>query len=538
MEDKFVAMDTENSPEGFLGQWSVAFRDNQGQLSIWANSGRVAQRELEEVFSKSAVVFHNYKWDSRVLKRNNMPLPQKFHDTLIAAYCMGLGKQEPKDSAKTKSGSAMVGGLGLKYLARRQLGMVMKTWADVYDKPELVPEYNAMDSVATLLLWEKWKDQLPWHYWNIDMPLLQVLMAIEDRGIQVDPEFLKKYADSLDRQLEETNLPLNVFATQEIQSYVYGTLGITPWRFTAGGDPSTDSDVLEAIDDPIVKEILKYKELYKERNTYAKGYMRAVDGEGRIHTELKQVSTATGRLSSANPNLQNVAAKGDMKKLFIAPEGKKLLRLDWERMELWILAVLAQDERLLESLRTGDPHQETGDFLGIPRSEGRNVNYLIPYGGGAWKLSVEFGVPLDRAKEMISKFFGKYPGIKKYQEQQIAIANNEHKVTNYFGRTRRIDAMYAQDWRVKKEGEREAINMPIQGAGADIVKLAMIDLHKHNAPMLLQVHDELLFEVDEKEAEDYAQWLRVYVPTITEVEGVQFPVEVGIGANWKEASGK
>lgn len=527
-----ISLDTEQSPTGGLGQWSVAYRDKQSRLCVERYAGARPKKRLD-----TAVVFHNAKYDLRVLKASRMQQPKEVHDTMIAAYCLGLGRQAPTDSSKEKSGSAMVGGLGLKYLARRHLGMEMKTWHEIKDYPEMIAEYNDADSVATYLLFEKWKPKLPEHYFKIDMPLLPVLMAMEDRGMAIDPDYLGTFSKYLDKQLDEIELPLNAYSSLQIHSYIYGTLGIEPWKFTDSGAPSTDADVLESIDDPVVQDILKYRELHKEKGTYTDNYVAGSKADGRIRAELKQTSTATGRLSCAKPNLQNVPKEGEMRKLFIAPEGKLLIDLDWKQLEFIVLAAVTQDEQILSMLAKGyDFHTATEMMTGRKRSDIKPANFATAYGGQAWTISRELGISLQEAKELQAIIFEKLPGLKRYIVQQREIAREERKVTNYFGRTRRLDAMYAPDWRVRLEGEREAINTPIQGAAAEVVKLAMIDLHyKHSAPMLMQVHDELIFEVDEKEAEDYAQWLREYVPTITQINGISFPVDVGVGKNWVEA---
>ncbi|GAI54989.1 unnamed protein product, partial [marine sediment metagenome] len=181
-------------------------------------------------------------------------------------------------------------------------------------------------------------------------------------------------------------------------------------------------------------------------------------------------------------------------------------------------------------------HQETGNMFGLDYEGGKKTNYLMSYGGGAWKISREFHMPIDRAKVGLAEYFRRYPGIKGYMDETEAQATETKIVTMWTGRTRRMDALYAEDWRVRQQGIREAINTPIQGGAGEIVKIAMNELHyKHNAPMLLQVHDELLFEVDEKDAKEYALWLRDYLPTITEINGMRFPVAVGVGRNWLEA---
>jgi len=530
---KLMALDTENDEAGTLGTWSVAYRDKDGELLV--SSFYKADKDAD--FGDCPVVMHNAKWDLRVLRRNGMREPTNILDTMIASYCMGLGKQDIKDTGK--SGDQMVGGLGLKYLARRNLGMRMKEWKEVFNKPEEMQQYNAEDSVATYLLFEKWKPNLPNHFWNIDMPLLPVLMAMEDRGIMVDPDFLRSYAENLDERLAMFDLPLNPYSVDEVRSYVYGTLGLEPTKFTDTGAPSIDSDVLETIDDPVVKTILEYKSLSQEKNTYVSNYTQQLGLDGRIRTEFKQTSTATGRLSSVRPNLQNVT-KGNLRSLFIAPEGKLIVRADYNQLELRTFAALTQDPSMLEALaRDRKIHQDTADRMGMSYDDAKVLNFLMLYAGTAWKISQEFHIPIDKGQAMIDSYYKAYPGIRKYHNQQIEIAQSERKVYNYFGRLRRLDSMYAEDWRVRREGEREAINTPIQGTGGEVVKLGMIDLHeKHSAPMILQVHDELLFEVDEREAKEYAHWLEEYIPTLVEINGVRFTVDVGIGKNWLEAAEK
>jgi len=533
----YYALDTENNPDGSLGQWSIAYRKPSGELVVCPFYGR---KELGLGTSRGICIMHNAKWDVRVLEKAGIPIPLNIADSMIMGYCLGYGFQDVKDSSVKKSGGMMVGGLGLKYLARRHLGMDMKEWKEVYNKPEDVPEYNAQDSVATLLLFEKWKPQLPDFFWNIDMPLLRVLMAMEDRGVQVDPNFLRKYAESLDKQLGEFDMPLNAYATEQIRSYVYGTLQIEPWKFTATGAPSVDASVLESIDDPVVKMVLDYKGLAQEKSTYTDNYLAQLGADGRIHCEFKQVRTATGRLSSANPNLQNVVKDSDMRHLFIASEGKVLVRMDFSQLELRVFAALTQDEAMLKAFAEGkNIHQETANLIGLPYDDAKVTNFLMLYAGGAWKISQEFHKPIDQAKALIKAYYKAYPGIQKYHEQQITLAHEEKKVSTYFGRVRRLDAMYTNDWRIRAEGEREAINTPIQGTAAEIVKIAMNDLHyRHHAPMILQVHDELLFEVEKSQAKKYAKWLEEYIPTLVEINGVRFPVEVGVGRTWKEASEK
>lgn len=523
-----AGFDTEQDGSGGLGQWSLAFRLGK-DLVVTPQFG------VNKRFRFSCpVAAHNWKYDLRVLRANKMQEPKELHDTMIMAYCLGLGKQAPKDSSKSKSGSDMVGGLGLKYLARRHLGMEMKRWDEVKDSEESIPEYNAKDSVATFLLAEKWLPILPKHYFDIDMPLLSVLMAIEDRGVQIDPAFLETYAKELDNRLADFDLPLNPHATQEIQSYVYGTLGIEPWRFTESGAPSVEAEVLESVKDPLVEQILQYKELYKDRGTYVENYVKMRDHNDRVHPELKQVSTSTGRLSCARPNLQNVDKDGDMRKLIVAKEGYKLVRLDFDQLEFRTLACITLDPILLSALAANKKiHQVTAEKMGIKYNDAKTVNFGVMFGQEAWSLSQQLHITIGQARAFLKDYFETFPGIKRYRIEQTERVKAEKKATiPWTGRTRRIDAMYVEQWRIQQEGIKEGINLPVQGTAAEVVKVVMIDLHKHNAPMILQVHDELIFEVQAKEAKDYAHWLKDYVPTIVEINGVRFPIGVTIGGTW------
>ena len=534
------ALDTENDPDGHIGTWSIAYRDSTQKVHVTSYDGAVPMRYATD----SLCVMHNAKWDKRVLIRNGMAVPSNIVDTMIAAYCLGLGRQDVKDA--NRSGDQMVGGLGLKYLARRHLGMQMRTWAEVHEHPELVEEYNANDSVATLLLWELWKDKLPKHFWEIDMPLLPVIMKMEDRGILVNPDFLREYALTLDAELAKIEFPvigeapLNPFSPKQVGDYIYNKLGITPYKFTDTKQPSTDAEVLETIDDPVVRNILRYREFFKERGTYVQNYAKGLDADGRLHCEFKQTGTATGRLSSARPNLQNVTKETDLRKLFIAPKGYKLVKADYDQLELRVFAAIAKEEVMLQALADYDAgkgekiHKITAQKLNIEYRDAKSINFLMLFGGGAWKISQTFGVPIDQAQELITSYYRTFPGIKRYHAQMIAQAHEQRKVYNWFGRMRRLDGMFSEHWKTIKDTEREAINTPVQGTAADVVKLGMIALDRKDTPMLLQVHDELVNEVKESDAQDFGHWLKEFIPTVITIEGVKFPVEVSVGQNWKE----
>jgi len=564
---KEFAVDTENDVSGKISEWSIAYRDKKKALNVMPFVGVDKRLDLTQPLQ----VMHNAKWDLRVLKRNGLQVPEQTYsekvldswvtnkmtkteqdrvksetkvvDTMIAAYCLGHGRQDTRDSGK--SGDRMVGGLGLKYLARRHLGMEMNSWKEVTEKGMDKVMYNAQDSVATYLLWEKWKDQLPAHFWNIDMPLLPVLMQIEDRGMQVEPKFLQEYAVLVDEQLAEIEIPFNPMSPKELGHYVFDVLKVAPTMFTETKQPSLAKEFLETIDDPIVQRVIRWKELAQEKSTYIKNYIRSMDLNNRIHCELKQTSTGTGRLSAVQPNLQNVTKEtakhpSGLRKMFIARPGCILIVLDYKQLELIYMAVAAPEPRLLKAIQEGRSiHQETADALGIEYGDGKVVNFLMSYAGSAWKVAQEFHKPISEAQKIVNNYFKMFPGIAAYQNNQRRIAQEQRRVTNLFGRSRRLDGMFSGHRLTIQEAERQAINTPIQGGAGEVVKRAMNDLHyRHHAPMIMQVHDEMIFEVPIKEAKSYAKWLKEYVPTITTIDGVQFQVDVGVGPNWKEAKEK
>ena len=527
----YIGLDTENDIGGSLSNWSIAYRKGD-EILVEPYCG--VDKKVR--FGDSIAVIHNAKHDLRVLKRHGMDVPTKYECTMIGAYCLGLGRQaEDKDE---NGDTGMVGGLGLKYLARRRLGMQMNSWmiAKEFDA-DGQKLYNARDSVAHLLLGEDMRPVMPEHYYTIDMPLLPVLMRMEDNGIMVDRSKLQVYKESLAAEMATISLPLNPQSPLQVANYVYGTLGITPTVFAKSGAPSTGAEALETIDDPVVDEILRWRGLHTEYNNFAKNYLSRLTLEDRIHPTFKQTSTATGRLSCAEPNLQNPSRTSDIRTMFIAPPRKTLVCMDYKQLELYVIAAITQDPKLLTAaLAQVNFHQNTADETGFEYHDAKTLNYLMTFGGGEYKISQQFHVPMYKAKEIKEHYFETYPGLQKYMLEQEGIAKREKKVTNYFGRVRRLDAMFAGNYKTQQEGIREAINTPIQGTAGDIVKRAMIRLDKEAGyPMLLQVHDELLFEVPTRSANEFAHWLKDFVPTITEIKGVTFPIDVGIGKSWKDA---
>jgi DNA polymerase-1 len=243
----------------------------------------------------------------------------------------------------------------------------------------------------------------------------------------------------------------------------------------------------------------------------------------------------------ARPNMQNVFKRDDRVKLramFAAPKGFKIIRADFNQLDFRTLTAITQDPILMAALNANKKiHQVTADEMNLKYDDAKTANFGMMFGQEAWALSQQLHCTIAEAKDFLKRYFQRFPNILKYRDSMKETALAEKRVTIPFtNRTRRIDAMYASDWRIKQEGIKEAINLPVQGLEAEVVKIVMLDLHyKHHAPMILMIHDEILFEVPKKEAIEYAHWIKDYVPTIVNFGNMTFPVEVGVGNNWYEA---
>jgi DNA polymerase-1 len=319
-------------------------------------------------------------------------------------------------------------------------------------------------------------------------------------------------------------------------------LEIEPWKFTDKGEPSVEEEVLEQIHDPVLDLCLEYKHLFKDRKTYVENYIKMKDKNNRIHPELKQTSTSTRRLSCAKPNLQNVFKKGErikLRALFSAKKGFKIVRMDYDQLDFKALGAITQDEKLLAAFKSGKKiHTVTSEEMNLPYDQAKIANFAVMFKVEPWSLSIQMGCSIDEAKDFMARYFQKFPAIKRYQDETEKIVREEKRVTIPFeNAVRRIDSMYSENWKIMQAGVREGINLPVQGLESYVVKRAMLDLYyKHNLTPILQIHDELLFEVEEEKALEFACWLKEYIPTIVgELGGVSFAVEVGIGNNWYEA---
>ncbi len=345
----------------------------------------------------------------------------------------------------------------------------------------------------------------------------------------------------------------NVSSPKQVGEILFDKLGLKGGKKTATGQYSTSESVLEKIEHPISSLILDYRGLSKLKSTYTDGLLKQANNDThRVHTSYHQALTATGRLSSTDPNLQNIPIRTEIgrqiRKAFVAPEGRVLLAADYSQIELRLMAHFSQDDALLDAFNHGqDVHRRTAaEVLGIAledvtsdqRRQAKAVNFGLLYGMSEFGLIRQLGFTREESQNYIKQYFQRYPGIYEYMQRTRQVALEQGFVETILGRRLYTPDIAARNMMVRKAAERAAINAPLQGSAADIIKMAMIEVDKMlpqaQAKMLLQVHDELVFEVDADAADELAPKLAEVMQSVVEIS-VPLVVEVGKGNNWDEA---
>jgi DNA polymerase-1 len=400
-------------------------------------------------------------------------------------------------------------------------------------------------------------------YLRIEQPLVRVLAKMEDAGIGIDRTFLSELSAQLNKECDalmrriwaHAGEEFNVNSTPQLRVVLFEKLGLTPVKKTKTG-PSTDADSLQkmADDHPIVEDLLRYREVEKLRSTYADALPPLIGPDGRVHATLKQTDTTTGRISSENPNLQNVPVRTadgrEFRRAFVADEGWGLLTADYSQIELRVLAHLAEDPGLIDAFDRGlDVHTVTAakvfqvketDVTAEQRRFAKVVNYGLAYGMEAFGLGQRLGIETGEAREILDNYFDGFPNVRKFMDDTIAEAKGRGYTTTIFGRRRQIAELSSDNFRIRQMGERMAQNAPVQGSAADIFKLAMIDVDRaldaggFATRMLLTVHDELVFEVPLDEHVAVEPVIRETMESVTELR-VPLAVDIGFGPNWAEA---
>ncbi len=403
-------------------------------------------------------------------------------------------------------------------------------------------------------------------YEEIEAPLLPVLLGMEERGVLLDTEFLAAMSEELGAEVGQlegqiyavAGEELNINSSQQLGAVMFERLGYPVIKRTRKTKtPSTGADVLEELarrgyELPVL--ILRYRELTKLKSTYVDALPALVAADGRLHTTFYQAVAATGRLSSANPNLQNIPVRTELgqriRKAFVAEEGSVLLAADYSQVELRVLAHIAGEEALIEAFRRGeDIHTATAAaVLGIApelvsaeqRRAAKTINFGIMYGMSAYGLAQNLGIGRAEAQEFIDAYLARYPKVKRYREETLATAHAEGKVATLYGRVRYLADIESKNRALRENAERMAINAPIQGTAADLMKLAMIRLDRRlraerpGSHLLLTVHDELVLEVPAGEVEEVAAVCRQEMEGVAEL-AVPLAVDVGWGRTWYEA---
>jgi DNA polymerase-1 len=511
---------------------------------------------------------HNLKFDMLHLKRQGMPVEGVEHDTMIMSYLLFPNRR----SHQLKELSAEF--LGVRQTTYEELVGRGKAQVPIAElEAEKVGDYCAADARLSGRLAEKLLPQLREKklldlYRDIEVPLLQVLLEMEWHGIGVDRAFLqdadarlRKAIAAGEKEVQSlAGYEFNLNSPQQLAELLFEKMNLPLSKRTRKTKAqSTDIEVLNELKGyPVVERIIAYRSYKKIHSTYVQGLLDSLDEQDRVHTQFNQTVTATGRLSSSNPNLQNIPvgtlSLGDsgpglnLRRAFVASPGHRLLSADYSQIELRVMAHFSGDENLLQAFAEGaDVHQRTADlvfgagglFAGAPelRRRAKIINFSIIYGTGAYSLAKELGVSFAEAKDFIERYFEKYSGVRKFMDRVIADAEKDPEVRTISGRFRPIPEVQSSNRTVKENGNRMAINTIIQGSAADIIKIAMIRIHEHlrsmKSRLLLQVHDELVFEYPRGEEQRLAALVREEMEKALKLKA---PLKVSLkqGTNWAD----
>ncbi len=400
-------------------------------------------------------------------------------------------------------------------------------------------------------------------YETVDLPLCQVLAEVETEGFLIDRGALAQFGDMLSGRIDAAQARIyglageefNINSTQQLGHILFEQLGLPPVKKTKTGY-STNADVLDKLRGrhPIIEEILEYRQLTKLKSTYVDGLGKVIPPDGRIHTSFQNTVTATGRLSSTEPNLQNIPVRtelgSELRKMFVAPAGKVLVDADYSQIELRLLACMAGDQAMIDGFLSGeDIHTITASqVFGVPQGEvtplmrrsAKAVNFGIVYGISPFSLSQDIGVTVAQAKEYMDKYFQHYSGVRAYMDSVVEQAKRDGYVSTLFGRRRWVPELTSSSFNTRSFGERVALNAPIQGTAADIIKLAMIRVRNRlsaeglQGKLVLQVHDELIVECPEAEAEAVGLLVKEEMEAVARLP-VPLVAETAAGTSWSSA---
>ncbi|MGF1698274.1 DNA polymerase I [Vibrio lamellibrachiae] len=517
--------------------------------------------------NSQAKVGQNLKYDASVLARYDIDMKGIKHDTMLASYVFNsVGGKHNMDSLALRFlqhsciSFEQIAGKGKKQLTFNQIDL------------EQASPYAAEDADVTLRLHNRLAEQLAKDsqfktvYEEIEMPLVPVLSRIERTGVLVDDMMLGTQSQEIAARLDElekkayeiAEQEFNLSSPKQLQAILFEKMGLPVIKKTPSGAASTNEEVLQelALDYPLPKLILEYRGLAKLKSTYTDKLPKMINAEtGRVHTSYHQAVTATGRLSSTDPNLQNIPIRNEegrrIRQAFVAPHGYKILAVDYSQIELRIMAHLSGDKALLEAFQQGkDIHAATAaEIIAVPieevsgeqRRQAKAVNFGLIYGMSAFGLAKQLGIARGEAQQYMDTYFERYPGVMQYMEDTRSAATEQGFVETIYGRRLYLPEIKSSNGMRRKAAERAAINAPMQGTAADIIKKAMllvdewIESHgEGRVKLLMQVHDELVLEVEESVLGEIESKVQQLMESAADLD-VPLIAEAGHGDNWDQA---
>ena len=543
-----VHWDTGESTAQTAELWSGGYQGNWNALLGALLSGDIRK------------ISHNVKDLMRTLLDGGFPAEGFVFDTALAAYLLDAtaGGYDLQRLFVSYFNQELEKPAHLEPDAFSPLGDRAAAWASLHSYGAAI---EALYGVLLPRLREQGMEKL---YFGVELPLCRVLADMERSGFLVDGGALARFGADLSdtiRQLEEriyaaAGQQFNINSPKQLGKVLFEDLGLPHGKKTKTGW-STNADVLEKLkDQPLVADVLTYRQYAKLKSTYADGLLKVIDPDGRIRTSFQMTVTATGRLSSTEPNLQNIPTRTDlgskMREMFVAAPGHVLVDADYSQIELRLLAHISGDEAMQQAFLSGeDFHTVTAArVFHVPqdqvthqmRSRAKAVNFGIVYGISAFSLSQDIGVTVAEAKEYMERYFATYTGVRQYMEQVVSQARERGYVETLWHRRRALPELKSSNFNMRSFGERVALNMPIQGTAADIIKLAMVRVHRRlaaeglEARLIMQVHDELIVECPEAEASRVEQLLQQEMQGVAELS-VPLLAEAHTGHNWLAAKG-
>jgi DNA polymerase-1 len=515
--------------------------------------------------AKVEVVGHDLKRAFLALEAAGLTVSGPIRDVMVESYCLDPGRRQHD----------------LETLVLEELGRELLTYEDICGKGksqisfaevelDKAKAFSAERADLAMQIDQRLVRQLGDYdlrllFDELEMPLMPVLADMEACGIAIDHEFFDAMSDRLDGELQlvEEEIyklagrELNINSPLQLREVLFDTMGLPVKKRTKTG-PSTDAEVLEELASEghqLPRLIIEFRELAKLKSTYVDALPVLADENDRIHTSFNQTVTSTGRLSSSDPNLQNIPIRtplgAEIRKGFVPAEGFMFLGADYSQVELRILAHLSGDPAFVEAFQAGrDVHRDTAALIfGVAsdavtpamRAQAKTVNFATIYGQGPMALARQLGIAVAEAREFIDNYFVRFPAIREYLDRQVDLAREQGYIETLFGRRRYIPELNSKNPNIRGFGERVATNSPIQGTAADLIKLAMINIHaelqkRDSARMILQVHDELLFEVRPADMDETRSLVKSRMEGALQLD-VPIAVDIGIGRNWYETKG-